>query len=108
MSPAHLHASCGWPQDHGGLARLRGIEMHRVPMALLMTAVAIAAGVASGSAQSVEVRPAIDRRVVQERTSAASAALPQAKASLLRRLPPLSNGSRLSGAATLSFVFLKS
>jgi hypothetical protein len=97
MSPAHLHASCGRPQDHGGLARLRGIEMHRVPMALLMTAVAIAAGVASGSAQSVEVRPAIDRRVVQERTSAASAALPQAKASLLRRLPPLSNGSRLSG-----------
>ena len=71
--------------------------MHRVPMALLIATVATVAGVGSGPVQSVEVRPAIGRPAVQEKTSAATAALPQAKASLLRRLPPLSNGSRLSG-----------
>jgi len=97
MSPAHLHASCGRPQDHGGLARTRGIEMHRVPMAVLIAAVATVVGVASGPAQSVEVRPATDRPVVQGRSSVASAAPQQAKASLLRRLPPLSNGPRISG-----------
>ena len=96
MSPAYLRASCGQQQDRGGSARARGIEKHRIPSALLIAAVATAA-VGSGPAQSVEVRPVIDGPAVQERSSAASAALPQVKAPLLRRLPPLSNGSRLSG-----------
>jgi hypothetical protein len=96
MSPAYLRASCGQQQDRGGSAWARGIEKHRIPLALLIAAVATAA-VGSGPAQSVEVRPVIDRPAVQERSSAASAALPKVKAPLLRRLPPLSNGSRLSG-----------
>jgi hypothetical protein len=90
MSPAYLRGSCGWQRDHGGSAPAGGIEIHRVPLALLIAAVALVAGVGSDPAQSVEVRPLIDRPAVQERASAASAALPQAKASLLRRLPPLS------------------
>jgi hypothetical protein len=62
-----------------------------------MAAVASVAGFGPGPAQSVEVRPGTERAAVQERASAASALPQQAMASLLRRLPPLSNGSRLSG-----------
>jgi len=87
---------------------VRGIEMHHVTTALLTAAVVSMAGVGLGPAQSVEVRPATERAAVQEPASAASAAPRQAKASLLRRLPPLSNGSRLSGeeASLLAPVYV--
>jgi hypothetical protein len=97
MTRAYLRATHGRQHDHGPVARVRGIEMHRIMAALLMAAVVSAAGFGPGPAHSVEVRPATEGAAARERASAASAAPQQTKASLLRRLPPLSNGSRLSG-----------
>jgi cellulose synthase operon protein B len=102
MTRAYLRAPCGRQQDQGPLARVPGIETQRVTTALLTAALVSVAGFAPGPARSVEVRPATERSAVQEtasqeRASAASASPQQAKASPLRRLPPLSNGSRLSG-----------
>ena len=95
MTRAYLRASRGRQQDQGPLARVPGIETQRITTALLTAALVSVAGFAPGPAQSVEVRPATERSAVQER--AASASPQQTKASPLRRLPPLSNGSRLSG-----------
>jgi hypothetical protein len=95
MTSVYLRASRGRQQDHGRVARVRGIDMHRVSMAALMAAVVSAAGLGLGPARSVEMRRGTERPAVPERTP--SATPQQAAGSLLRRLPPLSNGSRLSG-----------
>ena len=74
---------------------LRGIEMHHVLIALLFAAVVSAMGAGVGPAGSAEVQRAADR---PSTPTAAAAAMPQqSKASLLRRLPPLSDGTRLWG-----------
>jgi cellulose synthase operon protein B len=108
MTSVYLPASRGRQQDHGRVARVRGIDMHRVSMAALMAAVVSAAGVGLGPAQSVEMRPGTVRAAVPERAATASATPQQATGVLLRRLPPLSNGSRLSGeeASLLAPVYV--
>jgi cellulose synthase operon protein B len=95
MTRVYLRASRGRQQHHGRVARVR--RMHRVSMAALMAAVVSASGVGLGPARSVEMRRGTERSAVQEKAAIPSATPQQATGSLLRRLPPLSNGSRLSG-----------
>jgi hypothetical protein len=108
MTSVYLRASRGRQQDHGCVARVRGIDMHRVSMAALMAAVVSASGVGLGPARSVEMRRGTEHPAVQERAAIPTATPQQAPGSPLRRLPPLSNGSRLSGeeASLLAPVYV--
>jgi cellulose synthase operon protein B len=70
--------------------------MHRVLIVSLIAAAA-AAGAGQNPARGAEMRRVTDDRPMQGTSSAVPLALGQS--SLLRRLPPLSTGSRLSGEA---------
>jgi hypothetical protein len=108
MTGGYLSASGGQKQNDGHGAQVRGTEMHRVFIALLIAAVVSAMGVGSNPAQSVEAQRATDRRASQGAASTASGTSQPSSASALRRLPPLSTGSRLSGEAEsiLSSVYV--
>ena len=103
MTRVYLRASRGRQQDHGRVARVRGIDMHRVSMAALMAAVVSVAGVGLGPAQSVEMRPGTERPAVQERdpirhapaSDRISAAAP---AAVVERLPPIRRGGEPVGS----------
>lgn len=80
--------------------------MHRV-LAALLTAGVSAMGVGSSPAQSTQVQPPSDHGSIQVASATASSTSPRTGA-LLRRLPPLSTGSRLSGeqASILAPVYV--
>jgi cellulose synthase operon protein B len=80
--------------------------MHRVHIGLLIAGIS-AMGVGLIPAQGEELQRATDQRSLQGAASASSKS-PRTGASLLRRLPPLSTGSRLSGeqASILAPVYV--